>query len=154
MTVLHLVLQADSAASPSGWAVMRDRPAVVAAPVIAGILLLIVIYLLTGFARHARQNPPHIETHWGGLGGGLGGWRVSASLAYLVAALAFGGMFTAFSTRWLFPPAPQTQEKEKQEDEEKPKADSARADTSAPAARPRGADSPAAVPDTSVTLTG
>lgn len=150
MTLLHLVLQTDTTAS--GWAVVRDRPAAVFAPIIAGILLLIVVYLLMGFSRRARQDPPHIETHWGGLGGGLGGWRVSASLAYLVAALAFGGMFTAFSTRWLFPPPPQTQEKDK--DEEKPRTDSTRADTSAPAAGPRGADSSVAVPDSPATLTG
>lgn len=149
MTVLHLVLQADSAAAPSPWALLRDRPAAVAAPLVALILLYLVIFMLWGFARHAQKDPPQIETHWGGLGGGLGGWRVSASLAYLVAALAFGGMFTAFSTRWLFPPAPAAHEKEKQA-EEKQKPDTTPA---APAAGPRGADSPASAPD-SPTLTG
>ncbi|MCB9745795.1 MAG: hypothetical protein H6740_24685, partial [Alphaproteobacteria bacterium] len=35
---------------------------------------------------------PTLETHWGGLGGGLGGWRASPSLIYLVGALWFGGL--------------------------------------------------------------
>jgi hypothetical protein len=133
VTVLHLVLQVDTPAS--GWAAARDTPALVYAPVIAAILLMIVAYLLMGFARHAQQEPPHVETHWGGLGGGLGGWRVSASLAYLVAALAFGGMFTAFSMRWLFPPPPQAQETEKQTGGETSKADTTRAVPPAAGAR-------------------
>ncbi len=149
MTVLHMVLQTDTTAS--GWAVVRDRPAALFAPLVAVSLLMIVLGLVMGFVREARQEPPQIETHWGGLGGGLGGWRISASLAYLVAALAFGGMFTAFSTRWLFPPPPQTQENETQKDEQKSKADTT--PEAPPAAGPladttgRGARSSTATPD-------
>lgn len=36
-----------------------------------------------------------IESNWGGIGGGLGGWRVSASVGYLLATLAFGGALAA-----------------------------------------------------------
>ena len=40
-----------------------------------------------------------VESHWGGFGGGLGGWRFSRSLSYLLAALAFGGLLTG--TTWM-----------------------------------------------------
>lgn len=41
-------------------------------------------------------DAPVVESHWGGLGGTLGGWRVSRSLVYLLGALAFG-VITALS---------------------------------------------------------
>lgn len=37
-----------------------------------------------------REGPPQVDTNWGGLGGGLGGWRCSASLVYGLCALTFG----------------------------------------------------------------
>jgi len=37
-----------------------------------------------------RDGPPQIDTNWGGLGGGLGGWRCSSSLVYGLCALIFG----------------------------------------------------------------
>ena len=39
-----------------------------------------------------------VETNWGGPGGG-GGWRMTSSLAYLVASLAFGLLFGVFVLR-------------------------------------------------------
>jgi hypothetical protein len=33
-----------------------------------------------------------IETHWGGLGGNMGGWNISKSVTYLLAAVIFGIM--------------------------------------------------------------
>jgi hypothetical protein len=33
---------------------------------------------------------PQLEGHWGGLGGGVGGWRISPSLLFLVAAVGVG----------------------------------------------------------------
>ena len=39
-----------------------------------------------------QEGWPGLETHWGGLGGGLGGWRVSPSVIYLLGALSFGGI--------------------------------------------------------------
>ena len=35
------------------------------------------------------------ESSSGGLGGGVSGWRISSSIGYLVAAVLFGGMFSA-----------------------------------------------------------
>jgi hypothetical protein len=43
-----------------------------------------------------RGVSPQIETHWGGIGGGLGGWRISLSLTYLLAAAVFGVLFAFF----------------------------------------------------------
>ena len=34
-----------------------------------------------------------METNWGGLGGGLGGWRLSRPLSQLLALLVVGGLF-------------------------------------------------------------
>jgi hypothetical protein len=38
------------------------------------------------------DGPPQFETNWGGLGGGLGGWRFSASLIYLICAFVVGSV--------------------------------------------------------------
>jgi hypothetical protein len=46
--------------------------------------------------RVERGGTPQIETHWGGLGGGIGGWRMSSSLTYLAASAIFGLLFTMF----------------------------------------------------------
>jgi hypothetical protein len=37
----------------------------------------------------AKDGPPQVESNWGGLGGGLGGWRFSESLVYVLCALTF-----------------------------------------------------------------
>ena len=48
-----------------------------------------------GFAGFVRRGEwPRFETSWGGLGGGLGGWRLSPALACLIGAIAFGAAFT------------------------------------------------------------
>jgi hypothetical protein len=45
-----------------------------------------------------------VETHWGGLGGGLGGWRISRPAIYFVCMLVFGGLFVLVGTRSLETP--------------------------------------------------
>jgi hypothetical protein len=47
-----------------------------------------------------RGDLPQIESHWGGLGGGMGGWRMSASMAYLLMAAIFGSLFTVVTMKW------------------------------------------------------
>jgi hypothetical protein len=49
-------------------------------------------------------DTPQIESHWGGIGGGLGGWRMSRSLGYLLVAAALTVLFTVFLLRF---PAPE-----------------------------------------------
>lgn len=53
---------------------------------VSAILLGLFVYLLmTG-------ESVHLESHWGGLGGGLGGWRVSRALSALLGAIAFASI--------------------------------------------------------------
>jgi len=59
----------------------------------------LAIWFFYRFAESIRlEGAPHIESHWGGLGGGVGGWRVSPSLIYLSGAIIFG-VLLAFSVR-------------------------------------------------------
>lgn len=62
--------------------------------VLLGFFGFLTAFFAGRFARAVDSDPdrPGFESHWGGLGGGLGGWRVSTSLVYLMAAIAFGGL--------------------------------------------------------------
>ena len=62
--------------------------------VLAGFFGLLTAFFAGRFALAVERDPdrPGFESHWGGLGGGLGGWRVSTSLVYLMAAIAFAGL--------------------------------------------------------------
>jgi|WetSurMetagenome_2_1015567.scaffolds.fasta_scaffold1048620_1 hypothetical protein len=53
---------------------------------VTAILLGLFIFLLI------RGQSVSLDTHWGGLGGGLGGWRVSPALAALLGAIAFASL--------------------------------------------------------------
>lgn len=64
-------------------------------------LALGTTYFLFLFAQRLEQGgPPEIETHWGGIGGGLGGWRMSRSLGYLLVAMALAALFSFFLLRF------------------------------------------------------
>lgn len=54
----------------------------------AGSAGLLVLELLEG-------TPFQVETHWGGLGGGLSGWRVSAPVLYFVLTIVFASLLLA-----------------------------------------------------------
>ena len=59
------------------------------------VLGCLTVAFTDGFATSVRHGEwPRLETSWGGLGGGLGGWRLSPALDCLLGALAFGGAFT------------------------------------------------------------
>lgn len=51
------------------------------------------VWLLLGRLRD--RDLPRIESHWGGFGGGLGGWQLSESMAYLIVAVALAVMLVA-----------------------------------------------------------
>ena len=53
-------------------------------------LMIVTAYFLRLVVLETRQEPPHIETHWGGFGGGLGGWTFSRAIIYLIVAIVFG----------------------------------------------------------------
>ncbi|MCB9765067.1 MAG: hypothetical protein H6739_35160 [Alphaproteobacteria bacterium] len=69
----------------------------------AGVMLLlaaVTLWFLQLFGDSmTRGHWPTLESHWGGLGGGLGGWRISPSLVYLLGALWFGGMLVVVAER-------------------------------------------------------
>jgi hypothetical protein len=65
----------------------------------AGSLLFALgagLFLLLFIADVRRGGSPRIESHWGGIGGGLGGWRLSRSLSYLLVAACCAVVFCAF----------------------------------------------------------
>lgn len=53
---------------------------------------LTALFAVIFFIAVLRGDAPLVETHWGGIGGSLGGWRLSKSLVYFLGALAFGAM--------------------------------------------------------------
>jgi hypothetical protein len=69
----------------------------------AGIMALLgglTLWFAKRFIDSMRfDGPPRVDSHWGGLGGGLGGWRLSASLVYLIGACAFGVLVTVTALR-------------------------------------------------------
>jgi hypothetical protein len=61
------------------------------------LLALGTVAFLCLFVRMIETgDSPQLESHWGGIGGGLGGWRMSGSLTYLAAATVFGVLFAFF----------------------------------------------------------
>jgi hypothetical protein len=81
-------------------AVIRD-----AIPVTRAILLVLVIlaggccFALFLHNLEAVDGRLEISSHWGGLGGGLGGWRVSKSVTYLFAATGLVALLTTIASR-------------------------------------------------------
>jgi hypothetical protein len=68
-----------------------------------GMLGLVTAAFLILFVRALERGVTlQVESHWGGLGSGLGGWRMSSSLTYLLVATAFGMLFAVF-VLWLTP---------------------------------------------------
>jgi hypothetical protein len=62
------------------------------APTHAAYLLVLVVAFSISFVkfihRMEKENGLAIETNWGGLGGGLGGWRVSSTITFLLISSA------------------------------------------------------------------
>jgi hypothetical protein len=59
-----------------------------------GILAVGTVVFLALFVLMLQRGvSARFESHWGGIGGGVGGWWMSPSLTYLVAAAVFGVLF-------------------------------------------------------------
>jgi len=62
------------------------------APARAAYLILLTVMLglslILFLATIAKEGRLSIESNWGGLGGGLGGWRISSSLTFLCSTVA------------------------------------------------------------------
>jgi hypothetical protein len=57
---------------------------------LTAFLMFVTAYFLYLVVIETRQEPPRIDTHWGGFGGGLGGWTISRAIIYLIVAVVFG----------------------------------------------------------------
>jgi hypothetical protein len=94
-TTLADSIRRDSLSRAAASAIENQR--IVRAGSIAGLVIFgsaTALFLIMLFYTMLINVPVQVETHWGGFGGGMGGWRLSPTLAYLVAALVFGGLFT------------------------------------------------------------
>jgi len=60
--------------------------------VLVGLVGLFIDRFLDSIDRGDR---PQVESHWGGFGGGLGGWHLSESLSYLCAIILFTALLAA-----------------------------------------------------------
>jgi hypothetical protein len=71
----------------------RDLVAFGAACATLGMFLTITIYLATRLLSALKGGSTMgVESHWGGFGGSVGGWKLSSALSYLIATLVFGGL--------------------------------------------------------------
>jgi len=86
---------------------------------LAGLALAITtgIFLQRFVKAIDAEKKLSAESHWGGFGGGLGGWQISASLAYLLIALVFGSLFTLLVLKMADVVAPKKDEKPAATDE-------------------------------------
>jgi hypothetical protein len=69
----------------------------------AAALLALFVSLTILFAVETVRSLEHgdgfaVDSHWGGLGGGLGGWQVSRPFMFLIAALACAGLTFAVAS--------------------------------------------------------
>jgi len=74
-----------------------------AAIAIIELLAIFSVAFALLFVRAAKDDPPNLETNWGGFGESLGGWTISTSLAYLIGAVAFAVALAAVSIATLQP---------------------------------------------------
>jgi hypothetical protein len=58
-----------------------------------------VMFLVLFVRAVSRGIAPGVESHWGGLGGGLSGWQISLSLTYFIGSVIFGGLFSLLALR-------------------------------------------------------
>jgi len=85
--VLFLTIAASSVLLALAWGTGSIRPEVAALLLVfITATLLAASYALEALARgHAIE----VTSHWGGLGGGLGGWRLSSPAVAILIGLAF-----------------------------------------------------------------
>ncbi len=61
----------------------------------------ITLMFLTRFIRSLEGGESlGVESHWGGLGGGVGGWRVSRPVGYLFCVMTFGALTAVAVSRY------------------------------------------------------
>ena len=109
-----------------------------------GVLFASVALVFSARLIRSLDNGDYlgVESHWGGLGGGVGGWRISTPVIYLVCVVSFGAL-AAVSMRQYPNPGPSAQANAPAKPTVNPAA-GATAETPAatPAAPPVGAAAP------------
>lgn len=70
------------------------------------LIAALLVVLLTGFARSlGRGEGVGVESHWGGLGGGISGFQVSTPMVYLLGIILLLAIACAVAWRAYPPPA-------------------------------------------------
>jgi hypothetical protein len=65
----------------------------------------IALVFLTRLTRSLEAGETlGLESHWGGLGGGVGGWRISRPVGYLFCVMTFGALAAVAVSRYPDPP--------------------------------------------------
>lgn len=97
-----------AASGGSGWGLLEF--------LLLGLAMAAVLFLVL-FVMESRRRTLGWESHWGGFGGGLGGFRIEMGVLYLLAALGFSAMLTIISVQYLpKPPANEKQSNAQQTD--------------------------------------
>jgi hypothetical protein len=118
--------------APSAQA--AEAPLPWAAIIAAAVLGLLTLAFGALFFYYMRMEPTfEIESHWGGFGGGLEGWRLSRSVVFLLASLLFGALLALVAFGSL---APRTKEPAAALPAEAPRSPAAWARSTAPPAAP------------------
>lgn len=87
----------DTAGTTANWRADAVPIAVYIGLIVFGLITGVCGYLLVQSLQSGGRV--EIESHWGGFGSGLGGWRFSTTLVYFVAAIFFAGLLT--TTIWM-----------------------------------------------------
>jgi hypothetical protein len=87
---------ASSAKPDSTLAGPQDITPVVATTTVAFVFLVFIGLFV--YETSYKRKEIGVQSHWGGFGGGLGGWRAAPSLFYFVGAVLFGVMLTVLAS--------------------------------------------------------
>jgi hypothetical protein len=87
----------DSTATIAAISPAHAKARVVVADVALLLIAIVLTYQLMGVLGALKGEvkeggAPAVESHWGGFGGGMGGWRVSPALSYVFAALLLAAL--------------------------------------------------------------
>jgi len=92
---------AGTATKPDTGAAATAKPQDVTPALIATTSVAIVFVAFIGlfiYETTYRREEIGVNSHWGGFGGGLGGWHAAPSLFYFVGAILFGAMLTILAS--------------------------------------------------------
>jgi hypothetical protein len=69
--------------------------------VMTGLAFGAIAFFVLTLVELIRERRVGVESHWGGFGGGLGGWQASPALLYFVGTILLAGMLTSLAYRSL-----------------------------------------------------